>query len=164
MNQHQQTKSTYTNKYAFALELGFFAGLFWGTIHWIFYVFKFTKVIPAYLAEPFFKHEFLKSGAGHLVGLLVFIAFSIAVSFIYVLLFRKMKGPWPGMLYGVFWWLIIFVVVGPIFDMVKPLSALTATTVISEFCLYLLWGLFIGYTIAMEFTDERMREPKKVEG
>ncbi|MHA0855579.1 YqhR family membrane protein [Paenibacillus sp. CMAA1364] len=164
MNKHQQRQGEYTNKMAFALELGFFAGLIWGSIHWIFYVFKFTKVIPGYLAEPFFKHSFLKSGAGHLVGLLVFIAFSIGVSLIYVFLFRKLKGPWPGIAYGIFWWTIIYVVIGPSFEMVKPLTKLSMTTIISEFCLYLLWGLFIGYTIAMEFTDERMREPKKVKG
>lgn len=164
MNQHQQSNHTYTNVFTFALELGFFAGLIWGTIHWIFYVFKFTQVIPAYLAEPFFKNTFLKSGAGQLVGLLFFIAFSVVVSLIYAALCRKMKGPWPGIILGVLWWIIIFVVVGPWLDMVKPLSALSATTIISEFCLFLLWGLFIGYTIAMEFTDERMREPKKIEG
>ncbi|OAB46411.1 YqhR family membrane protein [Paenibacillus antarcticus] len=164
MNQHQQSTHTYTNAYTFALELGFFAGVIWGTMHWVFYIFKFTNVIPAYLAEPFFKNQFLKSGAGQLVGLLFFIAFSIVVALIYAALFRKLKGPWPGMIYGIIWWAIIFVVVGPLFDMVKPLSGLSSTTIISEFCLFLLWGLFIGYTIAMEFTDERMREPKKVEG
>jgi hypothetical protein len=163
MNQHQQRKNTYTNVFTFALELGFFAGLIWGTMHWIFYIFKFTKVIPAYLAEPFFKHEFLKSGAGHLIGLLTFIAFSIAASLIYATLFRKMKGPWPGVIYGMLWWFIVFVAVGPFLQIVKSLSGLSVTTLISEFCLYLLWGLFIGYTINMEFTDERIREPKKVE-
>ncbi|AOZ91473.1 YqhR family membrane protein [Paenibacillus crassostreae] len=163
MNQHQEKNNTYTSVIPFAIELGFFAGLFWGTIHWFFYVLKFTKIIPAYLVEPFFKHEFLNSGAGHLIGLLAFIVFSILVSMLYVSLFRKMNGPWPGVIYGIIWWLLVFMLFGPLFNMVKPLSALTATTIISEFCLYLLWGLFIGYTIAMEFTDERMREPNEVE-
>lgn len=31
-------------------------------------------------------------------------------------------------------------------------------TVISEFCIFLLWGMFIGYTAAIEYTDERKRE------
>lgn len=164
MNQHQQSQQTYTNVFTFALELGFFAGLIWGVIHWIFYILKFTQVIPAYLAEPFFKHVFLKTGAGHLVGLLFFIVFSILVSLIYAVLCRKLNGPWPGIIYGILWWIVIFIVVGPLLDMIKPLSELSVTTIISEFCLFLLWGLFIGYTITMEFTDERKREPVKVKG
>jgi len=26
-------------------------------------------------------------------------------------------------------------------------------------CLFVLWGMFIGYSIALEFTDDRIREP-----
>ena len=37
-------------------------------------------------------------------------------------------------------------------------------TNISEVCIFILWGLFIGYTTAQEFTDEKLREPKKVTG
>lgn len=59
------------------------------------YAFHFTKVLPGFLAEPFFKHEFLMTAAGHLAGYLSFIVFSVAASLFYVLIFRKLKGPWP---------------------------------------------------------------------
>ncbi|MNE88608.1 hypothetical protein D3C80_1859320 [compost metagenome] len=66
----------------------------------------------------------------------------------------------PGMVYGVAWWLIIFVAAQPMLHMTKPIRELSTNTIISELCLYLLWGLFIGYTAAEEFTNERMREPE----
>lgn len=158
----QQPHHYHTNAFAFALELGFFAGMIWGAIHWLCYSLKFTLIIPAFLAEPLFKHVFLKTGAGQIIGWLFFILMSIIASLIYVFIFRKMKGPWPGIFYGILWWVILFVAVGPLIHMVKPITVQTKNTIITEFCLFVVWGLFIGYTIAMEFTDERKREPKKV--
>lgn len=125
---------------------------------------RFTTVIPGYLVEPFFKRSFLYSQPGYYVGWLSFIVFSILATLIYTLLFRKLKGPGPGILYGIVWWGLIFGILGPAFGMTRPLLELSKDTLISEFCLYLLWGLFIGYTTAEEYTDEREREPKKSPG
>jgi hypothetical protein len=157
MSPSHKQKSEHTNPWFFAIELGFFAGLIWGGARWLMYVLHFTKVIPAFLAEPFFKHEFLVTPAGHLLGYLFFIAFSVIVSLLYVLIFRKLKGPWPGMIYGVLWWSAVFLA-GSWQFLMQPPFKLPWNSVISEFCLFLLWGLFIGYTAAIEYTDERKRE------
>lgn len=152
------------NIWIYSLEIGFFAGLIWGAIKGFFYFLRFTTVIPGYLVEPFFKRSFLYSQPGYYVGWLSFIVFSILATLIYTLLFRKLKGPGPGILYGIVWWGLIFGILGPAFGMTRPLLELSKDTLISEFCLYLLWGLFIGYTTAEEYTDEREREPKKSPG
>ncbi|MNU77605.1 hypothetical protein D3C71_671840 [compost metagenome] len=151
-----------TNPWWFALELGFFAGLIWGGVHGVFYFFRFTAIIPGFLAEPFFKTSFLKTQPGYYVGWLFFIIFSIIAAFLYTFILRKVRGPWLGMVYGIVWWAVIYLGVGPYLHMVKPFRQLHLTTHISEFCLFLLWGLFIGYTAAFEYTDERDREPKKL--
>ncbi|CAM4268980.1 MAG: YqhR family membrane protein [Paenibacillus macerans] len=159
--QHRRER---TNIWIYSLEIGFFAGLIWGGIKGFFYFLRFTTVIPGYLVEPFFKRSFLYSQPGYYVGWLSFIVFSILATLIYTLLFRKLKGPGPGILYGIVWWGLIFGILGPAFGMTRPLLELSKDTLISEFCLYLLWGLFIGYTTAEEYTDEREREPKKSPG
>ncbi|MNW60037.1 hypothetical protein D3C74_379950 [compost metagenome] len=160
MNQQANRKSYHTNIWLFALETGFFAGLIWGAVKGLFFYMRFTTVLPGYLVEPFFKSSFLQSQAGYYVGWFFFTVFSIIATIIYTLLFRKLKGPMPGMVYGVAWWLIIFVAAQPMLHMTKPIRELSTNTIISELCLYLLWGLFIGYTAAEEFTNERMREPE----
>ncbi|BFH61666.1 YqhR family membrane protein [Paenibacillus azoreducens] len=157
----QKTQEGNTNPLIFAVEIGFFAGFIWGGVHWLFYVLHFTKVTPGFLGEPFLRHSFLESGLGQLAGWLLFIALSVIASIIYVFLFRKIKGPWPGIIYGIVWWCVIFALAGPSLGMVEPLNRIGWNTIVSEFCLFLLWGLFIGYTIAFEFTDERKREPEK---
>lgn len=157
MSKSHQQQSEHTNPWIFALELGFFAGLIWGGLRWLMYWLSFTKVSPGFMAEPFFKHDFLTTAVGHLVGYLLFIVFSVLVSLLYVLTLRKLKGPWPGMIYGVFWWSIVFIAGSQLFLMQRPFM-LPWNSVISEFCIFLLWGLFIGYTTALEYTDERKRE------
>lgn len=142
----------------FSLQLGFFAGLIWGGVRWLFYILHFTVVLPGFVAEPFFKHSFMQTIAGHLIGLLAFIAFSMVVTFLYTLLLRKLKGPYPGMMFGAVCWAVLFMWGGPELGMFPPITKLTWDTLVSEFCVFLLWGLFIGYTVAFEFTDERLRE------
>ncbi|SET57837.1 YqhR family membrane protein [Paenibacillus sp. NFR01] len=157
MSPSKQQRSNHTNPVTFALELGIFAGLIWGGIRWLMYTLHFTKVLPGFLGEPFFKHSFLVKAQGHLAGYLLFIGFSVVASLIYVLIFRKLKGPWPGMLYGVLWWAVIFLAYSRTFLMQPPMK-LPWNSAISEFCLFVLWGLFIGYTAAIEYTDERKRD------
>ncbi|MGN7761595.1 YqhR family membrane protein [Paenibacillus sp. 22594] len=157
MSKSYTQKSEHTNLWTFSLELGYFAGLIWGGARWLMYAMHFTKVLPGFLAEPFFKHDFLKTSAGNLIGYLFFIACSVIATLLYVLLFRKLKGPWPGMIYGVLWWSAIFLAGSWLFLQQRPFR-LPWNSVISEFCIFLLWGLFIGYTAAIEYTDERKRE------
>lgn len=157
MSKSHKQKQDLTNPWLFALELGFFAGLIWGGARWLMYALHFTKVVPGMLLEPFFKHDFLLSAAGQIAGYLSFIVFSVVLSLLYVLIMRKLRGPWPGILYGILWWSVIFLAF-PQWFLLQGRFKLSWDSLISEFCVFLLWGLFIGYTAAIEYTDERKRE------
>lgn len=162
MIQHMFRREKKTNIWLFSLQLGFFAGLFWGAVRGLFYYMKFTGIIPGFLLEPFFKHAYLQTQPGYYAGWLSFILFSMVASVIYVVAFRKLKGPWPGLAYGVAWWLVLLFALGPFTKMTRPATEYPFDTLFTEFCVFLLWGMFIGYTTAEEYTNERVREPKKV--
>ncbi|WP_159882204.1 YqhR family membrane protein [Paenibacillus puerhi] len=152
-------KPVRTGKWSFALYIGFFAGLVWGGIKIIQNYFHFTSLPPGFMLEPFFLHKFLLSQAGFWIGWAVFTLFSVIASLLYALILAKAKGPWYGLGYGIMWWIVIFLFIGPITGMTKWIAYMELNTVITEFCLFVLWGLFIGYSISFEFTDERSREP-----
>lgn len=154
MKHHDQLAGK-TNPWLFALQVGLFAGLIWGGLQVIFYYLEFTKILPGFMVEPFFYHNFLKSWSGIFVGWACFLLFSIFSAYIYTLFFRKWKGPWPGIGYGLLWWCIWFVIIGPIVESIKPVGKQGINTITSELCLFVLWGLFIGYTISFEFNEER---------
>ncbi|MVP00178.1 YqhR family membrane protein [Paenibacillus lutrae] len=153
---HEEKK---TNRFFFAMNIGFFAGVLWGGIKIVEFYFHFTSVIPSFLAEPFYRTDFLLTWQGLLIGWLFFVLFSVIASCIYMLLLSKIKGPWVGIGYGIVWWCLLYLAIGPWTGMMGWLYYSEWNTIITDFCLFLLWGLFIGYSIAFEFTQENSRKP-----
>src|SRR5690606_7836568 len=137
------------------------AGVIWGLFAYIGYYIKFSTIKPNFLITPFVKKSFLSTWEGHLLGLFAFILYSIVAALIYAWLLYKRKGAWPGIAFGLVWWLLMYAFVGPYFDMLPPLRSLSTETWLSESCRHILWGVFIGYSITLEFTDERVREPAR---
>jgi uncharacterized membrane protein YagU involved in acid resistance len=148
-----------TNRWLFALYIGFFAGLIWGALKIVEQYLKFTKIVIGFLVEPFFKHDFLLTWQGTLIGWGFFTLFSIVAAFIYMNTLWKQPGPWWGISYGAVWWCLLYLLIGPLAGMTYWINDLDVNSVISDFCLFLVWGMFIGYSIAVEYTDERKREP-----
>ncbi|MEI7024684.1 YqhR family membrane protein [Paenibacillus sp. y28] len=156
-NRKETTKST--NPWLFGAEVGFFAGLVWGLLKWAEAYLKFTTISIAFMLKPFLSLSFLESGWGQALGLGAFTLFSIGAALLYTLLLRKAPGPWLGILYGILWWGVLYLIAGPAMGMMERLDNLDLNTITSDFCLFLVWGLFIGYSISFEFTDDRKREP-----
>ncbi|GGF86950.1 YqhR family membrane protein [Paenibacillus abyssi] len=161
-NLETHAKEYHTNSWLYCLQLGFFAGLIWGVMRWLLYTISFTNVLPGFLAEPFMVHSFLLTGWGHVAGIAVFIVFSIAAALLYKAVLGRLLGPWAGLIYGVTWWLVLFMWLGPMLGMMPPAAKLGWNSVFTECCVFIVWGLFIGYSIAFEFTDEASREPSTV--
>ncbi|MBM7564356.1 Ni/Fe-hydrogenase subunit HybB-like protein [Paenibacillus sacheonensis] len=158
-NRTEYNGTTNTNPFWYCLQLGFFAGLIWGVMRWLLYLIHFTKVLPGFMADPFFRQSFLKTAWGHLLGLAFFIVFSIIAALLYKAVLGRFRGPWAGLFYGLFWWIILFVMAGPAMGLFEPVTKIGYDTNFTECALFLVWGLFIGYTIAFEYTDEASREP-----
>lgn len=153
-----RTASKSTNRWLFSIYTGFYAGLIWGAFKILEFYLKFTVIVPGFLVEPFYKHSYLTEWQGILIGWASFIVLSILASFIYGAWFYKVKGSWLGIVYGIVWWALICLLIGPLTGMMKPINQYDWNTIMAELCLYVVWGLFIGYTIALEFTDDRTRD------
>lgn len=152
-------RSHRTNPWIFPIEIGFYAGLFFGTLRWICFKLNFTKIITGFLLDSFFGHDFLQSGWGVVAGIVSFIVFSIVAAFLYKVALGRLKGPWPGIFYGFGWWAILFGLIGPLLGLTGWLHEIGWNTFFTELCILTVWGLFIGFSIAFEFTDEASREP-----
>jgi uncharacterized membrane protein YagU involved in acid resistance len=157
--ENQTSEKMLTNRWFFALYIGFYAGLIWGGIKIVEYYLKFTTIVPGFLVELFFKHDFLLTWRGYLTGWVFFILFSILAAFIYMVTLRRILGPWMGIVYGLLWWCFIYLLIGPLSGMMPWMYKLDMNTILTDSCLFTVWGLFIGYSISVEYTDERAREP-----
>lgn len=150
-----------TDPVLFSLGIGFFAGLIWGLFRWLATTFHFTKVNQAFLLDPFVKREVLNGFYWQVSGLAAFIGMSIVAALLYVLILGRLKGPWPGLWMGIAWWAVFYIALGPIIGAVPPIRTIGWNSIITDFCLFMVWGLFIGYSIAFEFHNESDREPQK---
>lgn len=153
----------HTNPWLYSIKIGFFAGLIWGILRWMFYEMKFTTVLPGFTADPFFQAAYLRTGWGHVVGIGSYVLFSIMAAVLYILVLGRLRGPWPGIGFGLVWWALLFIVLGPALGMTESIRKAGWNTLFTELCVFLLWGVFIGYSIAFEFTDESSREPVKAQ-
>ncbi|MCR2803130.1 YqhR family membrane protein [Paenibacillus soyae] len=148
-----------TNPWLYPMEIGFFAGLFFCVLRWICYEMNFTKVLPGFLADNFFEQSFLRAGWGIVIGIASFIVFSIIAALLYKVALGKLRGPWAGIFYGLIWWAVIFAGIGPLLGITGWLNEIGWNTIFTEACIFTVWGVFIGYSIAFEFNDEASREP-----
>lgn len=149
------TKRKHPNKLLYGCYIGLFAGMIWGGLKLVYFGFKFTKVVPGFLVEPFFKHDFLATWPGMWIGWGAFTVFSILAAWIYLPLVNRLNGPWPGIAYGLIWWALLYLVIGPLTEMVPVITRLDLHSVVTELSIFVLWGLFIGYSCGFEYTDEQ---------
>jgi len=147
-----------TRPFAYALNIGFFAGLFWSCIRLVGYYCHFTNEPVSFLLKHFLTEQQLTNIVGNVLGTASFILFSMLAALIYMWLFRNLEGPWPGLWYGLGWWGVLFGA-GPFIGITKSINGSELTLVLTDLCVFIVWGLFIGYSIAFEFTDESSREP-----
>ncbi|OKO91179.1 hypothetical protein BRO54_2880 [Geobacillus proteiniphilus] len=81
---------------------------------------------------------------------------SIAAALLYYALLRNICGMWAGILYGAALWMIVFYLFNPLFPNVQPVADLEINTIVTTLCLYILYGVFVGYSISFE-TQEMNR-------
>lgn len=122
------------------------------------YYCHFTEEPAAFLIKHWIVADQLTKAFGQILGSVSFIIFSILAAILYMWLFRSLEGPWPGLWYGLGWWGILFGL-GPILGFTAINRGVGFTYAATDLCMFIVWGLFIGYSIAFEFTDESTREP-----
>ncbi|MED1205163.1 YqhR family membrane protein [Heyndrickxia acidicola] len=142
---------------------GFVGGIMWSLIAYLAYFFQFTKIEPNILLEPFTVGNWKETWIGIVITIFVYGILSIGVAFLYFLILRKLYSMWVGVFYGVALFLIVFFILNPIFPSMKPFFRIDSNTIITSVCIYVLYGVFIGYSISFEQSNivHRKRQKEK---
>lgn len=145
-----------------SLLTGFIGGLIWSTIGVIMYYFNFTEVDPKkFILRPWKSLEWTSGWLGDIVTIISLAILSIVVAVVYYLLFKRIYSIWMGVIYGIITWLIVFLLVQPLFPNTKQLLELSNETIISTICLFILYGTFIGYSISYDYYDTYVLEKRE---
>ncbi|MBU9712218.1 hypothetical protein KS419_10735 [Bacillus tamaricis] len=143
--------------------IGVFGGLIWSLVGYLAFYLNFTRVGPALALMPWALGEWKHGWLGQLIGIVFISLVSIGAAFIYRLIFAKINKTWPGMLFGLVLWILIFGLFNPMFPELKPLTQLDLNTIITNICLYLIYGLFIGYSISYEYQERNTQDGEAIQ-
>ncbi|MCT2537532.1 YqhR family membrane protein [Aquibacillus koreensis] len=137
-----------------ALLTGFVGGVLWSMLGALAAYFNFTSVSPAsFILRSWLQTGWSDSWLGQLISIFVIGVISVLLAIVYYGLFRKMKSIWPSAIFGVGLWFIVYFLLQPIFPNVPQMAELSMDTVVTTICLFLLYGIFVGYSISYDYLD-----------
>lgn len=136
--------------------IGFFGGVFWGFIGLVCYYFHFTELSPVLVLEPWAAGGWKDRWIGVVISLILLGILGILAAFIYQWFLRNSQSIWIPILYGVLLFLFVFYFLNPLFPHLNPPGELKRNTLITTFCLYVLFGVFVGYSISYDHEERKM--------
>jgi Conserved membrane protein YqhR len=146
----QETQSSFMSR---VVGVGFFGGLLWSAFGFIAYYLNFSKVGPALVLAPWALGKWKSQWIGQLISILIIALLSILVAIAYRYAFAKIKSMLAGILYGVALWAIVFYLLHPIFPGLEPMNTIGRNTITTTLCIYILYGVFVGYSISFEYNE-----------
>lgn len=144
-----------------SLITGFVGGVLWSFIGLIAYIFHFTEIKPNVILEPWalgvWKHKWI----GTVISIGFIGLFGMIGALMYYALLRRFKSIWVGIGFGIALFAIVFFIFNPLFPSLKNVFELKRDTIITTICLYILFGVFVGYSISFEANEQKVREDKR---
>ncbi|MDV2685131.1 YqhR family membrane protein [Alkalihalophilus lindianensis] len=134
--------------------IGFFGGLIWSLVGYFAFYFNFIRVGPALVFMPWAFGGWKETHLGQWLGVLVIAILSIGVAFLYKAILQKVLSVWAGLGFGLILWGLVFYVLNPFFPGLKSVQNLDSNTIVTSICLYLLYGVFIGYSVSYEYAEQ----------
>lgn len=154
----QNQKEKQLSLLSMSLLTGFIGGVFWSILGYLAYVFDFTEIRPNIILEPWALGDWKNAWIGTVFAILFLGLVSMLVSLIYYALLKRFLNILTGIIFGIILFLIVFYVLNPIFPGMAPIGELKRDTIITSVCLYILYGVFIGYSISYEYVEQNVRK------
>jgi hypothetical protein len=139
-----------------AMQIGIFGGLFWGAFWYFLHIFSFSTIGPNHFLMPFAFGDWKYGMWGNIIGILIMGILSIAAACLYGAVFKKFQGVWPGIVYGLAWWTVLFFVMGWLSPVLKNVWELSRETLVTTICIFILYGVFIAYSVSFEASEENL--------
>ncbi len=136
------------------LLIGLFGGLFSGLFLLFLHYFNMTEVRPKILLRVLFQNgNWIEKWYANIALLVLISILSIVIALIYYVLLRQRKSWITGALFGVAIWVAIYFVMPIIIKNYNPFLYLKSESHVSMFCLFLLYGVFTGYSISFDYEN-----------
>ncbi|GEC88798.1 YqhR family membrane protein [Brevibacillus brevis] len=128
------------------LEVAFWGTIIWGLVRLMAHFLNMTPYGVGSFARPFISIEDENTFTSVCLGAIVLFVETAVASFVFSLLFSRIRAWWLGLVYGA----VMLVIAGFFFH----IANWEVATLSTEAAWYLTFGLFIGMTIILEQSDE----------
>ena len=136
---------------------GFVGALLWGAISSLGYFMSFSTVSHAsFILRSFFTGSWTEGWSGELISLLILGLLGTIPAIIYYYFFKKFARVIHGVIYGVILWAVFFILLNPYFSYVPNFNELEMDTIAATVCQFVMYGVFVAYTIAFDANGERI--------
>lgn len=146
-----------SKKQLYTIYVGFFGGLFASFLTYMIHFLNFIPFGPGVIWHhvPYLANvKWLQGVWGHLAAIVFISFFSILISYLYYALFRKIETPWMSIWFGLTLWAILFVGINSLVSDAQNVYELGWTTNIAFICIFIIYGLFIGYSISYQYLSD----------
>jgi hypothetical protein len=157
----REARSSFTSR---VTGVGFFGGLIWASFGFIAYYLNFSKVGPAMVLAPWALGKWKTEWLGQLISIFIIAILSILLALGYRYTFAKIKSMWAGILFGAGLWAIVFYLLHPIFPGMESMEDIGINTITTTLCIYILYGVFVGYSISFEYNERYRKDKDQKEG
>lgn len=137
---------------------GLFGGILWSSLAYLAYIFNFTEIRPNVILEPWALGKWKEQWLGTVISIFAIGLVSVGAALAYYAVLRKLNTIWAGVGYGLALFFLVFYVLNPIFPGIKPFWDLSKNTLITMACVYILYGVFVGYSISYEEHELRNQD------
>lgn len=141
---------------------GLVGGLLWALFGYLAYTFKFTEIPPYVILEPLALGSLKHQWSGTIMTFILYGVFSLIAAFFYYAVLKGFSSIWIGLGYGFVLFLLIFLVLNPLMPGMKSFVNLQRDTIITSICIYILYGMFIGYSISYEYQLKKIQKEEPV--
>lgn len=153
MSNHRLEQNQQENPHSFIMHvfsIGIWGGVIWSLVGHAVHYFHFMQVSPRFILTSWINSSWVNGWLGVVISTLLWGILSILPSFIYYGVLRKILSLYVALLFGAVLWLMLVFVFRPIFTNLPSFSKMDANTIITSLCLFVLYGLFVGYSIFYE--------------
>nr|WP_164218206.1 YqhR family membrane protein [Virgibacillus sp. YIM 98842] len=147
-----------------AMITGFTGGVIASIAGFVMNYFNFTEISPkSFVLKSWVRASWVDGWLGTAISILIIGLLSLLIALIYYIALRKLYTMWMGVVFGIILWGLIFFVLQPLFPNIPAFVDLEVNTLVSTACLFILYGTFIGYSIAYDYHDTKEKEQKEKE-
>ncbi|PEJ56989.1 hypothetical protein CN692_15550 [Bacillus sp. AFS002410] len=137
------------------VSIGFFGGIFWSTILLVLSYFDFTQIGPNFVLEKIKLGKWAHGYIENLISIVGIGIISIIIAFVFYFIGKRFTGVLPGIFFGLILWVIVFIVLGKIAFDLKAVKDYSSDTTVTTICVFILYGTFIGYSVSFAFQEQK---------